>query len=417
MLELTNSQQDTLDQVTGWLLDLKQQKELPKDVTQACIINGEAGTGKTFLMKVLLDNMRTMGLKCSTIAFTGKAANVLYKKTGHPSCTIHRLIYKYSISNDDGYFSDAEEEKQAFEDGKMLAEVMNSKVIIVDEYSMLTREIAKDLASLGKWLILVGDLNQLPPVKEACISVAEYKKMLNNVYLPVWELKEPVRQAEYNPILTLARKVKDGLITLKEYTTTHETSSATLRCSKTPKMDAKLFGLEENIVVCSTNKTRTQLNKQIRKVLGFEGSIIAPGEKIVIYKNHKAEKLFNGESYIIKEVLKIGKHMGFNYASISIDVGDENYEKVKYINIWLDPLETGDYSWKLNTDSEYSKAAQYQFMNSLVHVGYGYAITCHKAQGSEWDLVYIYYTDCYYNKKQWLYTALTRAKNHAVIKI
>lgn len=410
-LDYTPSQLKAIEAFRAWVEKI----DRDNDYKVSFRLNGEAGTGKTFLVKRFIKILKDNKYKVATIAFTGKAASKLQNATGCPSCTIHRLIYDFSSMSEIKYFESSVEESKAYDEYRALQQVIKADCIIIDEYSMLTRQILQDLIELNKILIFIGDLNQLAPIGENIISDEEF----NNFYkkdVPTLELEEPVRQNIYNPILTLARKVKNGLLTLHEFDTDHEASHARVLVSRDPKIDPTIFNRDENIIITCTNKLRNELNSAVRKSLRYK-NILEVGEKIIIMQNNKEYALFNGEMYRILEVGVPMTNYGFKYCPVTIDRGDEDREVKKNIYVWLNPLEDGEYKYITDREDQRDKYEQYKMFKSLTQIAYGYAITCHKAQGSEWDKVYIRYEDCRHNKQRWLYTALTRAKNCCIIKI
>jgi exodeoxyribonuclease V len=409
-IRLTDSQEKALTAFSNWAKTLDKE-----EYGLAFRLNGEAGTGKTFLVKEFIKVLKENKLSVATVAFTGKASSRLQELTGVPSCTIHRLIYDFSSMSDIKYFESSEDESKAYDENRTLNQVISKECIIIDEYSMLSREIIKDMIDLGKILIFVGDLNQLAPIGEETITNDEFNDMFKNE-IPTYELTDPLRQDIYNPILSLARKVKNGLLTLKEFDTDHELSMAKVRVSKDPKLDPILFSRDENIIITYTNRLKNQLNRAVRKSLKFK-NLLEIDEKIIIMQNNKENALFNGEMYRILEVGEQQQHLGFKYCSITIDVGDTDRVVRQRINVWLNPLEDGIYRYQTTQEQQQDKYEQYKMFKSLTQIAYGYAITCHKAQGSEWETVYIRYDDCKYDKKRWLYTAITRAKSKCIIKI
>lgn len=410
-LDFTPSQSKAILAFSDWVKKI----DRDNDFQVAFRLNGEAGTGKTFLVKRFIKILKENKYKVATIAFTGKAASKLQNATGCPSCTIHRLIYDFSSMAEIKYFESSDEETKAYDEYRALQQVIRADCIIIDEYSMLSRQILQDLIKLNKILIFIGDLNQLAPIGEKIITDEEFNKLYKKE-VPTLELEEPVRQNIYNPILTLARKVKKGLLTLKEFDTDHEASHARVLVSRDPKIDPSIFNRDENIIITCTNKLRNELNSAVRKSLRYK-NLIEVGEKIIIMQNNKENALFNGEMYRVLEVGIPLINYGFKYCQVTIDRGDDDKEIKQYIYVWLDPLEDGVYKYSTDREEQRDKYEQYKMFKSLTHIAYGYAITCHKAQGSEWDKVYIRYEDCKYDKQRWLYTALTRAKNCCIIKI
>jgi exodeoxyribonuclease V len=409
-LELTPSQTVSLNSFKDWIRGLEQ-----NGLKKAFRLNGEAGTGKTYLMKQFIKVLCEYHITVAPIAFTGKAASRLMESTKCPSCTIHKLIYDFSGMSEFQYFESSDDETKAFDETKVLREVLNCKCLIIDEYSMLSKKMLQDLIDLNKILIFVGDLNQLSPIGEETITDEEFNAIFG-YEVPTYYLTEPVRQGEYNPILTLARKVKNGLTSLGEYVSTDQRDTAKVIVSRDPKLDPKLFGRDECIIITHKNVTKNRLNNAVRKSLGHK-DLIVPEDKIIIMKNDNDNRLYNGEMYRIVKVGDIRNELGFKYCNITIDRGTLERSIYQTFPIWLDPLETGNYSYKTTEELQKNKYEQFKMYKSLTQIAYGYAITCHKAQGSEWETVYIQLNDVTHDVKKWLYTALTRAKRDAIIKI
>jgi ATP-dependent exoDNAse (exonuclease V) alpha subunit len=403
--ELTPSQKTSLERFKDWV----------KGYGKIIRLNGEAGTGKTFIMKQFIKVLDTECITVATIAFTGRAASILYKSTGHPSCTIHKLIYDFTGMADYEYFESSEDEEKAFDEERQLNKVLKCKCLIIDEYSMLSKDMLKDLLELDKMLIFVGDLDQLPPIGEETISDEIFNEMVG-YDVPILTLTEPVRQSEYNPILQVARKVRQGMVNLREYTTTSPYNPYQVIVSKDPKLNPKVFGLEENIIITNTNKLRGMLNRKVRKSLKFNG-ILDKDEKIIITKKNNDERLYNGEIYKVLEVGEIKQNLGFIYCTVTIDKSIGDYERLQKFWVWLDPLENGSYRYVTDQDNPKDKAEQYRLYKSLTQIAYGYAITTYKAQGGQWEGVYYRMDDSWGDKKRSLYTAITRAKNSCIIKI
>lgn len=409
---LTQSQQRAFDFFKKWIEEVKYLNENDDDSpykSRVLRINGEAGTGKTFLLKHIINELVLQRITVAPIAFTGKAASRLMESTGCPSCTIHRLIYQYDLSEHE-FFESSQDEQDAFDNNKELA-VLKCKCLIIDEYSMLTREIINDLKSMDKILIFVGDLNQLPPIGEDIISDEEFNDIFEND-VPVLALSDPIRQSEDSPILSLARDVKNGLTVLKPQIIESIITGESLQIDASPKADIKLFGDENAVIITYKNKTKDTINKRVRKSLGYR-NILEVNDKIVIMRNNKDYNVYNGEFFRVLEIDEIKEKYGFEFTTIRI-----NNESNPYIRVWLNPLTTGSYFYQTTFGEDKDlKRDQYFFYKELIHISYAYAITCHKAQGSEWDTVYIRYDDAWKDKKRWLYTALTRAKQHAIVRI
>ena len=409
--KLTPSQQRAYDFFETWIEEVRNDQlkdEIDQTNNYVLRINGEAGTGKTYLMKHVINKLNDMNISVAPIAYTGKAASKLMQSTGCPSCTIHKLIYTYDLSTYE-FFESSQDEQEAFDNNRVLS-VLKCKCLIIDEYSMLTKEILTDLKKLDKILIFIGDLNQLPPIKEEVISDEEFNDLFDT-NVPVLTLSDPVRQSEDSPILSLARDIKNGLTVLKPQSVQSVITLESVDISSIPKADIKAFGSEDTIIICYKNKTKHFINKRVRKSLGYN-NLLNENDKIIIMKNNSDYGVYNGEMYKVLEIGQLKEEYGLKYTTIKIN---NDYEP--YIKVWLNPLIDNNYFYQTTGINDEMKKEQYFKYKEFVHIAYAYAITCHKAQGSEWETVYVRYDDAWKDKKRWLYTAITRARKHLIIRI
>lgn len=419
-LELTPSQTVAYEAFRTWL-----ESNNPKkygNETRIFLLNGEAGTGKTFMLQQYIDLLKTVNIKTSLVAFTGKAASRMQELTGENACTIHRLIYEYNLTRD--LFYDQDEEQKEFDENKSVKAAINSQALIIDEYSMLSTDMIKDLLSLNKMLIFSGDLNQLAPIKEEIVSHKKFCELANKESIPCVVLTDPVRQSLDNPILSTARKIKAGLSNLGKYFTFNPYNESeyvkVIGSKEELEWSIQLFAFPENIIICTTNEMCKDINTKVRRANKFK-DLLNPGEKIIITRNNKDEKVYNGESYEVLEVKEPVTRCGIRYLPVVIDknTGSKNTTQLRQL-IWLSIDRLLDPGWKWQVDRdlpEKDKYEQYGILKSLVYANYGYAITGHKAQGSEWESVYIIYKKSSYFGNRWLYTALTRAKKRCIIRI
>ncbi len=383
--------------------------EFFKSDRQIFVLAGYAGTGKTTLLKrVVCETLKLVpGQTCAFVTPTGKAATVLIR-AGVPATTLHRLIYQ-SITVEEEIEVNGKKikvEKLRFKRRESIDSAV--KLIVLDEASMVSDSVLWDLAEFGVKLLLCGDNAQLPPVEG-----------LNN-YLksPDFTLTEIVRQQLGNPVIMLSERARRGeyigfgnygnvLVTGKRYFTGERRRRALLAADQ---------------IICGINKTRAQINAEVRGYLGFS-ELPQTGDKLICTLN-------NWETFIDEE-------MRFNLVNGIIGtVYNPFYESLRGIGFmqfkpdFLNaacpealPFDTGIF-----TDGEYRyKRSDYfeKFDESGEAVGaftlnrfeYGYCISCHKAQGSEFDNA-IVFDESYAFKEdsaRWLYTAITRAKKNLVI--
>jgi exodeoxyribonuclease-5 len=363
------SQQDaTLKGVSNWFNDPNKK--------QVYRVFGYAGTGKTSLAKYFRESIS--GEVCYG-AFTGKAASVMRKNGCENASTIHSMIYTPIINEYTG------EVTFSFNPTSMIAA---ASLIIIDECSMVDNDMANDLLSYGVPILVLGDPAQLPPVKgEGFFTNAEPDHMLTEIH----------RQALDNPIIYMSSKVRENK---KLKPGAYGDSIVTNKYLKRDVMSA-------DQILCGKNLTRKVMNSNIRKVLKYEGLLPNKGESLICLRNKNnrktGEKLyFNGGMYEVASVEDKGKyHNSFSCRVISKDDGTQTTAKIfKYI---FDESNYEQPDWKT--------------LAKGVEFDYGYCITTHKSQGSQWDYVYVIDESDVFGEFQsrWLYTAITRASERVTL--
>lgn len=377
---------------------------------QTFVLAGYAGTGKTTLLKhVVCDTLKLVpDDSAAFVTPTGKAATVLIR-SGIPATTLHRLIYQSIV-----------EEKEIELNGKKITvEKLNFKrresidksikLIVLDEASMVSDEILYDLTEFGVKILLCGDTAQLPPVEGINGFLTE----------PDYTLKSIVRQQADNPIIKLSEMAREG-----KYIPYGRYGNSVLVMNKRlftgERRKSSLLNADQ--IICGINKTRAQINDEVRGFKGF-GALPESGDKLICTQN-------NWETFIDSE-------MGFNMVNGIIGTAyDPFYNAEKGIGFiqfkpdFLDefcpealPFDTGiftdgyyrykrgDYFEKFDENGEAVGAF------TLNRFEYGYCISCHKAQGSEFDNVIVFDESYAFkeDKNRWLYTAITRAKKKLIL--
>ncbi|MDP2888334.1 MAG: AAA family ATPase [Bacteroidota bacterium] len=415
------------------------------------LLKGYAGTGKTTMLSSLVKTFTKFKFRSVLLAPTGRAAKVLSSYTGQNAYTIHKNIYRQQSSSDgSGRFV---LNKNLFKD----------TFFIVDEASMISNSNAETsifgsgrlLEDLIEYvysgtncrLFLVGDTAQLPPVG-LDVSPALSKKDLDFYDRCVYEyeLTEVVRQDMHSGILFNATFIRN-LITEGSYTSGYfhleckqfedirRISGADLIEEISTCYDR--FGLIETIVVTRSNKRANKFNEGIRSTILYKEADISVGDLIMIVKNNyfwleaneKIDFIANGD---IAEIIAIYKHeelYGFRFANISLRLLD--YPDIEFdCKIILDTLSiesaalnseqnrklfdavAEDYQDIRSKKKRWEKIRENPYFNAL-QVKFAYAVTCHKAQGGQWNAVFVdqgYLTEEMLNKEflRWLYTAFTR---------
>lgn len=367
-------------------------------------VAGYAGTGKTFTICELRKEIHYFlkHLKVAFVSFTGKASSVLqFKLTEHNAIyktdyvgTIHGLIYKPKTIWD--------KKLKAFvivgwtkkTPGELLYDL-----IIIDEASMVSKSLWSDLKSYQIPIIAFGDHGQLPPIGDK----------FNLLNKPSYKLTKIERHALNSPIISLSQTVrKKGHIPQRIYSPdVFKLSWETKECQKlwnSIKFD------KDTIVLCGFNATRSYINDRIREKLGCKKTEPRPGERVVCLQNDKDIKLMNGQ--ICKVIWVMPEEENLYRMTLESDEGEmyETYVSTKCF---------GQVKYTIRTDNDLQKEKQLKYALSkgyrnINYFDYGYCISVHKSQGSEWNRVILfeqrsqYWDDEYYTR--WLYTAITRAK-------
>lgn len=371
MIEPSEDQKAALDAIADWYHNSPE---------QSYCLGGLAGTGKTTIAAAIPEFLG--GVATAYCAYTGKAALVLSKRLGQKATTIHRLIYspteykcgKYpkcgKHCRDCGVTFNRNE---AFRDAR-------PRLVVVDEASMVSREIYDDLMAFGVKVLWIGDHGQLPPVG---------RDSFNLMGDPDFRLERIHRQAEGSPILRLAMTAREqGVIPYGEVAE----GVGKYRSTGKIDIDSDEWG-SDLLMLCGYNRTRVGLNKAARSERGFTAPHPVPGDRVVCLRNNHDAGVFNG---MLGTVLEVDT--------------DDPYA----LGLTVQP--DGDFPvYK-------GRAALEQFGSEKTLMGiprrtdlwdYGYALTVHKAQGSEAERVIVFEEPfgTADDRRRWLYTAVTRAKS------
>jgi len=338
---------------------------------------GYAGTGKTTLARHFAENVDGDVLFA---AFTGKAAQVLRSKGASNAKTIHSLIYRPRGEEE---VSDEETGKTASSPMFSLnrqSPVANAALIVVDECSMVDEALGRDLMSFGTPILVLGDPGQLPPVSGGGFFTNDE---------PDYLLTDIHRQARDNPIIQLAMHVREG----KEIM--HGDWGTAQVISKNEVTQPLV--MEADQVLVGTNRTRRRYNQRLRELKGFETDYPQSGDKLVCLRNDPAKGLLNGSLWQVmsssKETVKPGINLMIRPEDDDMDRGAA---KIKLLKAAFENLDE-EIPW--STRKRYDE------------FDYGYALTVHKAQGSQWNNVVLFDESWAFRdtRERWLYTAITRA--------
>lgn len=389
IVELTADQAAALKNIVAWI----DSGSLPYYV-----VGGYAGTGKTtliaFLRHELSERKGWKDKKVSFCSFTGKATSVLRQKLKdnkallkQDSCsTIHSLIYT-PVIDDAGQIIAWDRSSE-----------LETDLIIIDEGSMVNGIIWNDLRSFGKPILVFGDHGQLPPVD------GQFYLMQG----PHMVLQTIVRQAADNPIIQLSKKIREG-----EDIPFGKFGSTVMKYSlqETEGWDAFEGAVEkpvdEWLCICGTNRTRINLNRRIRQMKDFESTDPQTGDRVICLKNNHAKAIYNGMVGTLQSIDPDEQH--WYQVRVAFDEATEYEGRIlRYQFNQPQTLKTGSATPVPIPEREYGDLFDF-----------GYALTCHKAQGSEADRVILfeermrmYDGDMW---RRWLYTAVTRAREQLVI--
>lgn len=343
-------------------------------------LGGYAGTGKTTIIRTVKERLQERYGVVVT-AFTGKAVNVLQRK-GIRAQTLHSLMYECEKIKGVLHWH----KRDCLPDG--------IDKIIVDEASMISTELYKDLVSYGKQILWVGDPGQLEPVGDNPNLMAQPDYVLSKIH----------RQAEKSPIIALANAIRQG----GELPWLQETDELSVRL----KLSMDISGVTQ--MICAKNKTRRSINDYYRRLANMAYHEVVQGEKIIVLKNNKSQGVFNGMLLFVQAVTK-DVPMSLNVAPHYIlDAVDEAGNRFSDLIVWKFPFTTENEMPK-NVDVPRIKVDNDRI--EMVYADYGYCITCHKSQGSEWDTVLVYdewMPSRIWDMKRWRYTAITRAAKRLI---
>jgi exodeoxyribonuclease-5 len=413
------------------------------------ILRGYAGTGKTTLISALVRALPKFRMKSILLAPTGRAAKVISNYSGKQAFTIHRKIYRTGTA-DEGFVS-------------LQGNANIDTVFIVDEASMIGEggsdrlqngtNLLEDLFTYVNQgenckLLLVGDTAQLPPVGLSYSPALDpaYLKRLFRVPVGMTELTEVMRQELDSGVLLNATRLRLSIAEDSKQFPEFQVAGYEdlIRVSGTDLIDAleesyRKNGADETIVICRSNKRANLYNQQIRARIRWQEDEISIGDHIMIVKNNyywlpkesRAGFIANGDTAEIVAIRKYYNFHGFRFADVTIRLLDYPEEAEFDARIILDTLTAespaltspqqqqlfesvaADYADAGSKGAIYRKMKEDPFFNAL-QVKFAYAVTCHKAQGGQWNTVFIeqgYITEEMINAdfQRWLYTALTRA--------
>lgn len=418
---------------------------------QAFVLKGYAGTGKTSLLKTLVKTLPEFKRKVELLAPTGRAAKVISSYTSKAAFTVHKKIY--TPKNQKGQVSFVLNENKA-----------TNTLFIVDEASMIGdgktdsklfqgNSLLDDLityiySGVNCKLVLVGDMAQLPPVglqlspaMEQMVLEGRYRLDLTEV-----ELTDVMRQSNTSGILLNATQLRKLQLDIPyEYPSFNIKLPDVVRIKEGYELEEALndaykgSGIEGAVVICRSNKRANTYNQQIRARIRWYDNELSVGDFLMVVKNNyfwlpkssKAGFIANGDIVEVTYIRDIKEMFGFRFARVSVKLIDYPDEPELETVVMLDTLTSEGpsltyadsnklyqevhafYQSEKHSYRRFLKVKTDPYFNAL-QVKFAYAVTCHKAQGGQWDTVFLEQAwlpdgEISLDYLRWLYTAFTRA--------
>lgn len=445
--EPTRQQREALELI-GSFIDHRQ-------LGHCFILKGYAGTGKTTIISVLVKSLRQIGLKTVQLAPTGRAAKVMSIYSNRTAQTVHKKIYrkKKAISPE-----------MDFELGANLHE---NTIFIVDEASMISHEapsfqrksLLDDLFTYVKRgkncnLLFVGDTAQLPPVglSRSPALDPDFLHQQFNVHTLSYELQEVVRQAIDSGILFNATQIREQLsqpedldfsipkLYTKGFSDIYKLSGE--RLVEGLHYAYGKYGMENTLVICRSNKHANLYNQHIRHQILFREEELSGGDRIMVVRNNyfwlsqenpdNTSFIANGDMAQVRRVSNVHEQYGFRFADVSLEFSDMDETETISCRVMLDTLHSDspnlspenqrilyesireDYAAGDHDPQQTQSLIKIDPYYNALQIKFSMAITCHKAQGGQWPVVFVdqgYLQDENMDKEflRWLYTAVTRA--------
>jgi ATP-dependent exoDNAse (exonuclease V) alpha subunit len=440
--EPTGDQAELFTQLDAFLRD-----QLPG--RKVFVLRGYAGTGKTTVISALVQWLGRMQRKYTLMAPTGRAAKVMSAYAGVPASTIHKKIYRQT--------SGTPSERLSFQRQPNRVEEM---LYIVDEASMISDEKAFGETGLlddlmgyvfeksTNRLLLIGDTAQLPPVGQLLSPALDPQLLAERFRARVEgvELRQVMRQAEASGILVNATELREELRQPEPAIHLHTKGFPDIFKMGGDKLEDGLrwayrhYGHENTTIICRSNRNANQYNQLIRQVLFEAEDEIQGGDYLMVVrnnyfwvpKNSEMGFLANGDFLQIRKIIRREELFGFRFAQALVRLVDYPDEPELEVKLLLDTLHTEspalprdqneklyqavgeDYAHITKKGERNAEMRRDPYLNAL-QVKFAYALTCHKAQGGQWQAVFV---DHGYLKPEeplggefarWLYTAITRA--------
>ncbi|HLO43672.1 MAG TPA: AAA family ATPase [Leadbetterella sp.] len=432
------------------LFDLLEKFIDDEDERTAFVLKGFAGTGKTTILGSFIKTLPNFGWKYCLLAPTGRAAKVMANYTNGKAQTIHRKIYK---QKEDSY------------SGNLVFQLQQNNeegtIYIVDEASMIadTREFGSNgllhdlvnfvFSGTENKLMLIGDEAQLPPVSMPLSPALDVAHIQDFYYTKVYTttLTDVMRQDLQSGILSNATVLRNLLQTEKPEIVLNTRGFKDIFRMTGEKLEDGIryaydkYGPENTIILTRSNRNAVQYNRLIRNQINYSDNELDNGDILMVVKNNytvlgedsEAGFVANGEFAMVKRIGREEEMHGFRFQNVTLQLIDYPDEPTFDSLIILDTLYSNspnlsqeeskrlyesvaqDYVW-VKSKRERSKMIKEDKYMSALQVKFAYALTCHKAQGGQWnavfiDQIYLPTNEIDIEIVRWLYTAITRGIN------
>ena len=367
-------------------------------------ISGYAGTGKSTLVRFIIDALNIPNNRVAYCAYTGKAAHVLAQKGCPNAITAHKLLYKPFLGLDGQYHFLPKEPKTDFD------------IIVVDEVSMLPKDMWDLLCKWPSYILACGDPAQLPPV------FAENDESILDK--PHVFLDQVMRQAQESEIIRLSMYVREGHM-LSEYKGLNQEVKS---ISQNEISRSVLLWADQ--IITATNDARQQINNTVRTIKGYPNYPI-DGDKVVGLTNHwnstsdahcpftngtigYLSNLQKDSFYLPYYIRNTNRKIDIYRANIKTELDGTFHDLILDYNFLLE----GKHSLTTAESYQLSRAKKPWYKMVPFDIDYAYALTCHKMQGSEANKILVFEEKFPYSKEEhirWAYTACTRASEKLVI--
>ena len=361
-ISLSSEQESAVEQIGTWLQGYKGRVMGP-----VFKLFGPAGSGKTTLVRSVVE-CHDGGLLA---AFAGKAAYVSGERVGRSAQTLHSAVYFPDACG--GPVGDAtfcghgqNAPHLDFTVNRLNGALADAEFLVLDECSMVDERMGRDVLSFGKPVLAIGDPFQLLPIDGGGFFTGGEPHFL---------LTEVHRQGADGHVIDLATAIRVG----------EDVSQNPLFVDS----ETVLEEFDPDMIICGTNASRARTNRLIRNLDGHRGELPERGEKLICLQNSPELGLLNGQMLDV--------------------IATTPARQGAYIAKLIDPLTGEQYTvpaWASDLTRAGSTVA---YTPDVARLAFGYAITCHKAQGSEWDRVLVIDDWRWADPDRWLYTAVTRA--------